>query len=344
MPFLLRTTLAAITAANASAVCAVCAQSNLTIYGRINHSLEHQSVGTQSVNVMAHNNSRIGFHGREDLGQGHYAGFLLEGGVQSDTGAGMQRSSGFAFDRKSFVYIGGHYGMVKMGFVSGSSYDFVADYGVLDQPNHDTGSASDALYYDLRRGNNSIVYTAPTIHGVTLEAAISLHEKDPLSEQKNVVDLSANWVHGPWSVGAGWTDRAGNRQSALRVQYTHGDFQIGAYYQRVHDAAWGIACNTYGRGCGTRASTRMAAMYTLAPAQQFVLSWGGTGDWSRQAHSSARQVTLGYNLNLSRRTKVYALYTRIHNDANTRYGTAFHSGVGYGQNARSIGVGLRHAF
>lgn len=344
MSFLVRTTLAALTGASA---CAVSAQSSqLTIYGRINHSLERQTVGDRSVNAMVSNTSRIGFHGREDLGRGHYAGFLLEGGLHSDTGAGMRSAGGFAFNRKSFVYLGGDYGMVKMGFISGSSYDFVADYGVLDQPNHDTGTTADALYYDLRRGENSVVYTTPKWQGLTVEAAVSLHERSDRLEpsQKNMVDVSANWVRGNWSIGAGFTDRADNHQSALRVQYSAGNFQIGAYYQRVHDAAWGIACNTYGRGCGQRDSARITAMYTLAPAQQWVLSVGGTGDWSRQAHSSARQLTLGYNLNLSRRTKVYALYTRIHNDANTRYGYAFQGGVGYGQNARSMGVGLRHAF
>ena len=341
MPSLPSYPLALLALASASAACA---QSNLNIYGRINTSLEYQTVGQNSVTAIVNNNSRIGFHGREALGHGAAAGFLLEGGWQSDTGAGMRPGGGFAFDRKSFVYLEGNYGMLKMGLVSGSSYDFVADYGVMDQPNHDTGTASDALYYELRRGSNSIVYTAPTVHGLTLEAAISLHEKDLLAEQKNVVDLSANWVRGNWSVGAGWTDRGDNRQSAVRVQYTTSSVQIGAYYQRVRDASWGIACNTVGHGCGNRQSARITAMYTLAPAQQFIASYGWTDNWSRQADSRAHQLTLGYNLNLSRRTKVYALYTRIRNDANTRYGYGFHSGVGYGQSARSVGVGVRHAF
>lgn len=49
-----------------------------------------------------------------------------------------------------------------------------------------------------------------------------------------------------------------------------------------------------------------------------MVSYGRTGDWSR-------------------RTKVY-------NDANTRYGYGFQSTVLPGQDASTVGVGVRHAF
>jgi predicted porin len=60
--------------------------------------------------------------------------------------------------------------------------------------------------------------------------------------------------------------------------------------------------------------------------------------------SSARQWILGYNHHLSKRTKLYAAYTRIDNGSGVAYGYNFKGGVGYGQDASSLSIGLRHAF
>lgn len=340
MHLLSRTTLALLTMTSA---CAAFAQASLTIYGRINTSLEHQTVDGKSVNAMVNNNSRIGFYGREELGHGLKAGFGLEAGFQSDTGAGMLNTGGISFGRKSNVYLAGDFGKLQMGRSGGSSYDFVADYGVLDQPNHDTGSVSDAMYYSISRSTNGISYTTPTMGGLTVEAAMSMHEKDPDSDMKNSVDLAANLVRGDWSWGAGYTKRGDNNQWGLRAHYTHASFQIGAYYQRAKDATSGGYCNAADGGCGTRNSARINAMYTTG-ASEFVIGYAWAGDWSRQAHSGSRQIMLGYNLNLSKRTKVYALYTKYLNEANARYGYGFKSGVNYGDDASTFGVGLRHAF
>jgi hypothetical protein len=60
--------------------------------------------------------------------------------------------------------------------------------------------------------------------------------------------------------------------------------------------------------------------------------------------SSARQWILGYNHHLSKRTKLYAAYTRIDNGSGVAYGYNFKGGVGHGQDASSLSIGLRHAF
>jgi predicted porin len=320
----------------------VLAQSDLQVYGRLNTSLEHQTVGGHGTTVMANNNSRIGFLGSEDLGKGLKAGFTLEAGFQSDTGSGMTADGGLSFGRRSNVYLAGDYGKLTMGRAGGHSYLFVADYGVLDQPNHDTGTVSDALYQDLMRGTNGISYTTPTWHGLTVVSAVSLHEKEADTKYKNSYDLSANWALGAWSLGAGYTRNASGRQWGARAHYTAGPFQVGAYFQHVNDAA-GTACNNGGSACGQRNSARVSAMYTTG-ASEFVVGYGGTSQWDKIADSGAHQLMLGYNYNLSLRTKVYALYTKLDNQANVRYGYGFKNGVAFGQDASTWGVGLRHAF
>lgn len=325
---------------------AALAQSSVQIYGRLNTSLEHQKVGGASVTGLFNNNSRFGFIGTEDLGGGLRAGFVLEAGFQSDTGAGMQADGGLSFGRKAQVYLSGKYGKLTMGRAGGSSYDFVADYGVLDQPNHDTGTISDPIYDFLIRATNAITYTSPNINGLTLVTSVSMHEKEAGSNDKNSYDVSANWGRGPISVGAGYTKTGLNEQAGLRAQYTSGPFQIGAYYQRSDNGS-GSMCNISGNnaggGCGTRNAARVTAMYTMG-ASEFTAGFGWAGRWSHVNASSARQFTMGYNYNLSLRTKLYAAYTKISNQDNVRYGYGFKNGVAYGQDASTFVLGLRHAF
>ena len=61
---------------------AVFAQSSVTLYGRVNTSVERQKVGGTSNTVMQNNSSRFGFKGTEDLGGGLKAGFQLESGAR----------------------------------------------------------------------------------------------------------------------------------------------------------------------------------------------------------------------------------------------------------------------
>ena len=96
----------------AVAVCgtsAVMAQSSVTIYGRVNTTIEHQKTGNLSKTSMENNNSRIGFKGVEDLGNGLKAGFQLEAGFGSDDGSGP-----LTFKRQSEVNLSGNFGMVRL--------------------------------------------------------------------------------------------------------------------------------------------------------------------------------------------------------------------------------------
>lgn len=338
--FLPRAMFAALAATGAATAVA---QSNVQIYGRVNTSIEDHKVGGESVTAMVNNNSRFGFRGEEDLGKGMKAGFALEAGFKSDTGEGMLPGGGLSFGRKSQVYLKGGFGKLQMGRAGGSSYDYVADYGVLDQPNHDTGTVSDALYQGVGRSTNGISYATPNINGLVVEAALSLPENAGTGQNDNSVDLSANWELGAWSLGAGYTHKGEDEQWGVRVHYTDGPFQVGAFYQRVEANSLSSACNNGGQACGSRNMARINAMYTLG-VSEFVVGYGWTDDWSGVDNSSAKQLMLGYNFNISKRTKVYALYTKYLNDANVKYGYGFSQGVKFGQDARAIGVGLRHAF
>src|SRR5512139_337485 len=119
------------------------AQSNVTIYGRLNDSVERQKVGSDTTTVLQDNSSRIGFKGTEDLGGGLKANFVIEHGFSTDTGA---QASARYWNRESTVGLShASFGAIRLGNMPASeAYFAVADY--VSMHNHDTGTSSDALY------------------------------------------------------------------------------------------------------------------------------------------------------------------------------------------------------
>ena len=331
----------------AVAVCgtsAVMAQSSVTIYGRVNTTIEHQKTGNLSKTSMENNNSRIGFKGVEDLGNGLKAGFQLEAGFGSDDGSGP-----LTFKRQSEVNLSGNFGMVRLGNFYPESYYATPDY--IGMHNHETGSSSDALYYDAAwfDGNgtgNKVAYRTPTFNNFWAEASVSLHEKanNPVVKvNKNAYDLAANYNNGPLSLGAGYSYWNSNYQAAVRGLYTFGQFTVGAYYQRNKDDN-----AILGTGAGTRNNFRLSGMYVLN-ASEFHVNVGRANSWSKVDDSAATQWTLGYNYNLSKRTKVYTYYTKVNNGKNASYGYATkdeNNNVirANGLNTSSFAVGVRHNF
>nr|WP_312377898.1 porin [Delftia acidovorans] len=317
----------------------VMAQSSVTIYGRINTTIERQKIGDDSVSGLYDNNSRWGIRGVEDLGGGLKAGFQLESGFSSDTGVAASRF----FGRQSEVNLSGNFGMLRLGNWYPASYFASADYVSLH--NHDTGSSADALYIDpvwmgangaVNQGGrfanglstgNKIAYRTPNFGGLTVEGTISLHEKTPTTNSKNGYDLAANYDAGPLALGAAYSQWDSNKQGSLRALYSFGQFVVGGYYQRNDEVI-----------LGSRNNFRLSGMYTLG-SSEFHANVGRANEWSKRDDSGATQWTLGYNYNLSKRTKVYGYYTKVSNDSNANYNVTKN-----GDNFSSFAVGVRHAF
>ena len=319
----------------------VMAQSSVTLYGRVNTSVERQKDGDVTTTGMFNNASRIGFKGVEDLGGGLKAGFQLEAGFASDTGSGtgwpgLASGTGINFGRQSEVNLSGGFGMVRLGNFVPESYYATADF--VSMHNHDTGSSSDALYYDPvwfggLGTKNKVGYRSPSLGGLVIDAAVNLHEKAAGTNEKNGFDLAANYNLGALALGAGYSYVNSNYQLGLRAAYTFGQFTVGGYYQRNKDDNQWVS-----GGAGTRDNFRLSGMYTMG-ASEFHVNLGHASKWSNVPDSAATQWTLGYNYNLSKRTKVYGYYTRVNNSAAIAYKASK-----LGDDFSSFAVGVRHNF
>jgi len=295
------------------------AQSTVNLYGRVNTTVESVKFGNGSrQTVVNDNSSRFGFTGSEDLGGGLKATFRLESGFRSDTGA----TAGALFGREAVVGLSGGFGTVRLGQQAYlPAYLATADY--VSMHNHDTGTSSDALFGGFQlpaRQSNSISYTTPSFSGLTVEVAQSLREN--VAGAQNQTDIAANYDAGPLHLGAGYQKFGDNKLLALRALYEFGAVTVGGYYERDDFVTQ-----------GDRNNFRVAAMYTLG-ASEFHANVGSAGKFSKIANSKAQQYTLGYNYNLSKRTKVYGYVTRVNDSA---------AGI-YGGDFSSTAVGVRHNF
>jgi predicted porin len=296
------------------------AQSSVTIYGRLNETVERQKVGNSgSVWVLQNNSSRLGFKGSEDLGGGQTAGFQIEHGFGPDTGA----ANSVFWGRRSEVNIGRvDLGTLRLGNMVSEAYYATADY--VSMHNHDTGTSSDALYAYVSGNTNKIAYHSPTFAGATFDFARSLSEGK--AGVNPTYDLAVNWAGGPLQLGAGYAKDDSKHQFAIRALYEIGAFTIGGYIQRDKDAFLPVAA-------GSRTNLRLAAMYAVGNSE-FHVNVGSAGKIGSVADSKASQATVAYNYKLSKRTKVYGFYTRLNDGA---------AGV-YGGDFSSLAMGIRHNF
>lgn len=314
-----------------SATAAGAQTGSLQIYGRINASVERVKIGDRpAVFGLRDNDSYFGFRGEEDLGGGLRAGFVLESGVAVDTGS--TSSDGF-FGRQSEVNLSGHWGMLRLGTMTSAAYYATADR--VNPHNYDSGASADALYAYVSNGKNHVAWRLPSWKQFTLEVGASLHEHTA-SPAKNAWDLAATYDMGDWSFGLGYDQWGVARQATLRANYTLGAWTFGAYHQRSRN--WDTVLYAVDPARGSHRTTRVAAMYTVG-ASEFHANIGRASRSDRDPESQALQWTLAYNYNFSPRTKVYALYTRIHNGAQASYRTG-EAGVGF----HSFAIGLRQFF
>jgi len=308
-----RTTALAVLATLASG--AALAQSTVTLYGRVNVTAEREKAGSaKAVYELENNSSRLGLKGEEDLGGGLKAGFILEHGFDATTG---KAASSF-WGRQSEAYLSSNFGMVRIGNFGSEAQLAVSDW--VSMHNHDTGTSADKLNAYVGNDTNKVAYRAPAlVQGLTVEGSVA----EGSATEKRSYDLAANYELGAIKLGAGYSKKGDAKELGVRALYELGAYTFGAYVQR--DA------NVF--AAGNRNNLRLAAMYTLG-ASEFHVNVGVAGKAGDVASSKATQATLGYNYNLSKRTKVYGFYTRLNDGAAKLYGDDF----------SSLAVGIRHNF
>jgi predicted porin len=338
---------------------------SIQIYGRANVTYERITTKNSSNTViqpnqsnwdLVDNSSRIGFRGNKDLGGGLTGLFQMESRVRLDQGNGNLTG------RDSYGGLAGGYGTVRLGRTIGPVY--YATYDYISMHNHDTGTSSDALLAPTvfgRQGfmNKTVWYTSPKLGAFTVDVAYSLLNATRVvgSSQPRYLGLVGSYDQGPLHLAASYANTqnsvdlgggTANNDKAYTLGglYDFKTFVVGALIESAKSKVLtgGDASRNYFRISGMMPVGKNEFHVNFGTVNHGI---GGIGNGTSTTNDGAKQWTVAYNYNITKETKVYGFYTRVHNDNNGMYGlgtgTANVTSVA-GLEISSIAVGVRHNF
>ena len=341
-----------------AAFVAPAAFADVTTYGVINSSVEfakatgatNSALDVKSVNRVTANNSRIGFKGWEDLGNGLKAIWQVEQNVDIDTG-----NSGTSWaNRNSFIGLQGDFGRVLLGKHDSAYKTLTIGLGtnVLPDTSADTCNGPAIFCRGDSRMSNSVHYYSNVVGGFSAGVSYGTDETRATvgGNRANayVLSLGGKYVMGGLSVAAGYENRndaAGGVSLdtefyKLVAAYKLGDTTLGAGYERSDMDVAGK-------------SSKKQDGYTLAVSQKLgafgvgaSYSWLGKEKNGTEADGKAKQWVLAGTYDLSKRTQVQAYATKLSNNksATRNFGINQLTGVAAGSDPQAIGVGIRHQF
>lgn len=349
------------------------AQSNVKIYGLISAGIGYASNenGGGRLHALSGTNQspRWGLQGKEDLGGGREAVFVLEQGFNVMTGTVSQ--NGRAFGRQSFVGLSDK----SLGILTlGRQYDTVHDYlgPVLIASNGVNIGDNDNSYNNIRI-QNAVKYVSPRMQGFDFTAVYGLGE-GARSNDNRAYSLGVGYKRGGLSVGAAHAvmDKPNSRTSpngAVGNDYASGlllfnksplDNKTGVDSQRISGVGglYRVGPAVYGaffsnveyhyldRSQLTLRNFDVNVNYSVATNIILGLSYTLTSGKYDALHTRPKwhQVNLQANYVLSKRSDLFAnmLMQRAAGDA--QHAQIFGFGASSSRQQAVMTVGMRHRF
>ena len=340
---------------------AAMAQSSVTLYGVVDTGITYVN-GAENLYGMTHVggnvNSRLGFRGVEDLGNGLKATFNLESGLSADNGGNYMNESGLTFNRTSTVGLAGSFGEVRLGRMLTSSYLAVSRFDAFG----DTGVGASRAWsvgYPTR-ASNAVSYTSANFSGFKFGAEYGFGEQEKARDGR-YMGVALNYDNGPLSASLG-LDRQNNvglsvfDQPAVATDLT--SWQLGGGYNfgvakllsfykqskyKVIGSSDNVKLKTFNLGVTAPVG---AAGEVRAAYNHYRGSFSGLG-----GSLKANQLSLGYVHNLSKRTALYGTYAYMKNkqkdglQLNMALNNEFATGnLKNNGGQQGLQVGVRHAF
>jgi predicted porin len=224
-------------------------ENSITIYGVIDQVVEVDSGTNMGNGTSGHDYrlglgsvpSRLGFRGSEDLGGGFKALFVLEGGINPDTGTAGQ--GGRIFGRQSWVGLGGEYGTASFGRQYTMRYYAMLDADFFGAGSQGLGSLDSGI--PNARADNAFSHRG-TFGRVTAGANYSLG-RDAVSGNNAAATNCAGEAAGAATQCREWS---------VMAKYDSGNWGVASAYERQHGGTSG----TYG---GLTSPTLTDTRFTL---------------------------------------------------------------------------------
>lgn len=315
---------------------AALAQSSVTIYGVVDAGLVRESGGTSgnvsNLSSGIASGSRLGFRGKEDLGNGTFVTFVLENGINIDTGAAGQ--GGLLFGRQARVSLNGTFGAVSLGRQYSPYYKALRDVGDPFGAVSMAGRAGNLMATNSRT-DNMAEYISPNLNGLTADLAYGAGEAAGDSKKSRTLSAALAYVRGRLKAQYAYH----RIENAAATDSTRNSLLVASYDFGVISANFGYALN---KGTGTANSKDAVAGITVPLGAAKLLASYVHHDDRSKADKDASQLGLGCTYSLSKRTDLYSSYARIdnRNGAQFKVGNATDKGSGH----RAYNLGIRHVF
>jgi predicted porin len=382
----------AVSGALAVPLAAFAQSSNFTMYGRANMGLDRWSAtgstsGTGNLvsrTRIYDSGSRLGLRGSENLGGGMEAYFVMETGINWDTGNGngqsgaANSSTGALASRDSFLGLKAGWGEVSFGrqsifWANGLNAQTGANYINTSADSAMTGLGLVAA--PVARQSSVVAYTSPRMAGVDLSVAFSPQTQEPATftgtnqTKGSVLGFGLKYRMGGLYVQAdhakaknnGNIQGVNNTGDKLGVSYGYAPGSRAAIiYQRLKNANVGAIGTVSLAGDTLQESMWVLNLEhsfgQLAVYAEYLRGGevkGGSGA-SGAGGTKSNAYTLAVKQHLSKRTGIYASYNAVKNEANAfadLSGGGISSGPGgalgagnAGADVKIWGVGIIHNF
>lgn len=326
---------------------AAAAQGSVTIYGRLDTSLESSKTGTHTQTVVRDNASRLGFRGTENLGGGLNAVFGLEMGLASDTGVLTTPAY-----RNSYVGLTGGFGAIATGRLDSVNPTGSPIYSLVTRHTefvvHDAGATAigTAVLNSRNRESNAIGYISPKFGDVVFRARYYMNGEGvaevpagPVRSESDIkqTDLSLSYGEGKGPLGLGVAYGQDKRSGGATLNTFKDKWMLVGSYDFGVVKAWAIVGrDNYQGGPTTRSTVNIrlvgASVKVGSSASKVVANYM-TRDVQSDPNGTLKKFQVGYDHPLSRRTRVYAFFDR--QDPNSRRPN---------DTIRSVGAGIQHNF
>ncbi|WP_167760206.1 porin [Paraburkholderia pallida] len=350
------------------------AQSSITLYGILDEFVGYQSAKSggknTSLTTLGNNGeltSRWGIRGSEDLGGGYRTTFDLENGF--DPGTGKQQNAYRFFDRQAWVGVAAPYGEIRFGRQNTPMFAWSGNMDAFGAATYGSGFNDFANW--LARVDNDISYLSPKLGTTQVELHYSVGGQPGTLAGNAVYQAGVQTTLGPVYVAVAYLNAA-NSTTSNRVQeimaggnYDYGWGKIYFGYFRANDvisATTGNALSNpagkYDPSVGPVGNTpgNWHSTYSISADYRFnpFLSVGAGYAYIKDSSSlgnDASQMSAIVNYDLSKRTRLYGVVSRLNNYKGAQFkmaGASITTGSfltpDAGQNETGVQIGIRHLF
>ena len=297
-----------------------------TVFGQANLAINRVNDGNTNSGTsyeLSSYGSRLGLKGSEDLGTGMSVVWQMEGDVSMDTGG---TTSGQLFNRNTYLGLSG----ASMGTLLAGRYDTPYKISTRRLDIFGDTVADNRRLMGVGRDvyrNNSLVYLSPSMTGFSIAAGTTFGAEGAASGQTKgtALSLAGMYEQGPIYATLAYDSlKYGNvgDLSAAPAGFAVNDeskaWKLGGGY--AMDA---ITVNAviekpkFTAATGANSSSTnlyLAGKFAISTTDAIKLAYTKRGDTSGMTNN-VKQYALGYDHNMSSNTTVYALYTKITDNA-----------------------------